>query len=192
MSELLKLAIFGALAFALYRMTAPVSGGLLTANLSPDTSSASPGVFSNLAAEISSALGGDDADVLARTIWGEARGETEAGKIAVGSVIRNRKNAGILSGWPSTYAGVCKQSNQFDCWNANDPNYEKVLSVTSADAAFMDCQNIAAGIIGGSIGDNTGGATFYHDTSITEPPSWISEGLVRVAQIDHLIFYRSA
>lgn len=37
-----------------------------------------------------------DIDVLARTIWGEARGEGLAGQIAVGWCIRNRVEADVL------------------------------------------------------------------------------------------------
>ena len=35
-----------------------------------------------------------DHDILARTLWGEARGETLAGQIAVVWTIRNRVNDG--------------------------------------------------------------------------------------------------
>ena len=39
-----------------------------------------------------------DIDVLARTIWAEARGEGVAGQVAVGRCIRNRVEAD-LAGW---------------------------------------------------------------------------------------------
>ena len=38
-----------------------------------------------------------DVDVLARTIWGEARGEGRAGQIAVGWAIRNQVEAALGS-----------------------------------------------------------------------------------------------
>ena len=67
-----------------------------------------------------------DVDVLARTIWGEARGEGFAGQVAVGWAIRNRVEAdlgndGKPDWWGEGYVGVCKAPWQFSCWNKNDP-----------------------------------------------------------------------
>ena len=65
-----------------------------------------------------------DRDILARTLWGEARGESLAGQIAVAWTIRNRVNDGkAKSWWGEGYAGVCQKPYQFSCWNKNDPNY---------------------------------------------------------------------
>lgn len=66
-----------------------------------------------------------DRDILARTLWGEARGEGLAGQIAVAWTIRNRVNDGkAKSWWGEGYAGVCQAPYQFSCWNKNDPNYQ--------------------------------------------------------------------
>ena len=63
-------------------------------------------------------------DVVARTLWGEARGEGVAGQIAVAWVIRNRvHDANPRSWWGEGYIGVCHKSWQFSCWNPGDPNY---------------------------------------------------------------------
>lgn len=40
-----------------------------------------------------------DRDILARTLWGEARGESLAGQIAVAWTIRNRVNEGKAASW---------------------------------------------------------------------------------------------
>ena len=65
-----------------------------------------------------------DRDILARTLWGEARGESLAGQIAVAWTIRNRVNDGKdKSWWGEGYAGVCQKPYQFSCWNRNDPNF---------------------------------------------------------------------
>ncbi|MFW0755465.1 cell wall hydrolase [Pseudomonas sp. H11T01] len=65
-----------------------------------------------------------DPDILVRTLWGEARGEGLAGRIAVGWTIRNRVNDGkAKSWWGEGYAGVCLKVWQFSCWNKNDPNF---------------------------------------------------------------------
>ena len=65
-----------------------------------------------------------DRDILARTLWGEARGESLAGQIAVAWTIRNRvKDGKDKSWWGEGYASVCQKPYQFSCWNRNDPNF---------------------------------------------------------------------
>ena len=65
-----------------------------------------------------------DRDILARTLWGEARGEGPAGQVAVAWTIRNRVFDGKTnSWWGEGYAGVCQKPYQFSCRNKNDPNY---------------------------------------------------------------------
>lgn len=65
-----------------------------------------------------------DRDLLAWTLWGEARSETLAGQIAVAWTIRSRVNDGkAKSWWGEGYAGVCQKPYQFSCWNKNDPNF---------------------------------------------------------------------
>jgi spore germination cell wall hydrolase CwlJ-like protein len=56
------------------------------------------------------------ADALARTLWGEARGEGWEGIEAVASVIWNRTN-----GNPSRLDDVVKQKKQFSIWNSGIP-----------------------------------------------------------------------
>ena len=76
-------------------------------------------------------------DLLARTIFGEARGEGRAGMEAVAWVVMNRVNS---SRYPNTVAGVVFQEWQFSAFNTNDPNRIKLLSVTSEDAVFPAAQ----------------------------------------------------
>ena len=70
-----------------------------------------------------------DIDILARTIYGEARGEIEEGKRAVGLCILNRYKS---KKWFSanTIAEVCQKPLQFSCWNKNDPNCKKITTAT--------------------------------------------------------------
>lgn len=64
-----------------------------------------------------------DRDILARTLWGEARGESQAGMEACAWTIRNRVLDGrAKSWWGEGYAGVCQKAWEFRCWNANVPN----------------------------------------------------------------------
>jgi spore germination cell wall hydrolase CwlJ-like protein len=110
----------------------------------------------------------DDVDTLARTIYGEARGENMLGKRAVAHVILNRVKAN--SWWGKTIAGVCRYKWQFSCWNKNDPNRPKLLAVGLGDAAFRECMMAALLAVSGQRPDPTSGATHYHTKSVS--PKW--------------------
>lgn len=59
-----------------------------------------------------------------QTMWGEARGESDRGKIAVACVILNRVEEKSWMG--KDPFEVCHQKWQFSCWNKNDPNCDKI------------------------------------------------------------------
>lgn len=113
-----------------------------------------------------------DLDVLARTIWGEARGEGRAGQEAVAAVILNRVRLAEERGgwwWGRSVAEVCRRPWQFSCWNENDPNRAKVEAVTPANQSFACCREVARRALAGELADPTGGATHYHAKSILPP-----------------------
>ncbi len=128
-------------------------------------------------------------DILARTIWGEARGESLHGKEAVANVILNRVRKAKTSGrfwWGNTIEEVCLKSYQFSCWNENDVNYRKLLAVDHEDPNFAVCLRIARRAVNGLIEDRTGVADHYHAIGIN--PKW-TEGLVPTTEIGNHIFY---
>ncbi len=126
----------------------------------------------------------DEIDTVARTIWGEARGEGIEGMEAVAAVIQNRVRA--RSWYGATFEDVCKKPLQFSCWNTSDPNYNKILAVNDNDEMFRYALKIAEATIDDELVDITGGATHYHAKSIY--PSWASS-LTQTAQIGNHIFY---
>ena len=88
-----------------------------------------------------------EADVLARTIWGEARGEGLEGMRAVANVILNRvKIAELKNGfwWGSNIIQVCQKPYQFSCWNRSDPNFKKLQAVDEADIYFASALRIGS------------------------------------------------
>src|SRR6266851_1198033 len=101
-----------------------------------------------------------DVLTLARTLWGEARGESDDGKTAVAWVVRNRAEragfAGRLLGQAGAVAHVCRAPWQFSCWNDNDPN-RAALEALSLDAC-PDEAAIARLVLSGSVADPTRGA----------------------------------
>lgn len=106
-------------------------------------------------------------DVLARTLWGEAEGEGSAGQRAVAAVIVNRTKRPTR--FATTVEGVCRQKNQFSCWNAG-ARRERMLAVDETQASFRSCVAIADETLEGRLQDPTNGAEFYHEKSTI--PSW--------------------
>ena len=96
-----------------------------------------------------------DIDFLARTIWGEARGETREGRIAVANVVMNRV---ADRRWPNTVKAVVLQPFQFSAWNSNDPNRSQMLAVTADDPTFAESLEIAQAAVDGELEDVTNGA----------------------------------
>lgn len=128
----------------------------------------------------------NEIDLLARTIWGEARGEGVDGMKAIANVIMNRVKKG--GWWGSTVADVVLFPKQFSCWNENDVNYIATKNVTEDDDDFYWLKNIIAPkAISGNLPDNTDGATHYH--AVYVKPSWV-KSMKQTATIGNHIFYK--
>ena len=69
------------------------------------------GITSSSSSSSSSSNNSSNVNLLARAIYGEARGEPYTGQVAVGAVILNRVKS---SKFPNTIAGVIYQSGAFD------------------------------------------------------------------------------
>lgn len=123
-----------------------------------------------------------DVEIMAKTIWGEARGECELGKKAVACVILNRLISKAWYSAPSA-ALVCLKKLQFSCWNANDPNSQKINKLNYIELKpYIQIVRDAV-----RDGDCTGGATHYHTDKIM--PSW-AKGAELTAVIGHHLFYK--
>lgn len=133
----------------------------------------------------------DHITCMARTIYGEARGEYKklsgglAPLMAVGNVIMNRFQAQPRYGDDVTE--VCLKPYQFSCWNGNDPNREIILKVDENDKVFKICIEISTHLFKNEWPDLTKGSTHYHTASIK--PDW-SENWVPRVRIGSHIFYR--
>ncbi len=128
-------------------------------------------------------------DVLARTLWGEARGEGSAGMHAVANVIQNRVKVAEDKGkfwWGNNIIQVCQKPYQFSCWNRSDPNFQKLQAVEAKDLHFATAQRIARRAVAGCLADMTYGATHYHAAGIE--PYW-AQREKPVAVIGRHIFY---
>lgn len=129
-------------------------------------------------------------DVLARTIFGEARGEPHEGLEAVASVVLNRARISEIKGrywWGNGIIGVCQKPYQFSCWNRSDPSYQRLINVTEENIHFATCLRIARRAVFGLLKDNTKGATHYHADYVD--PYW-AKGESPVKVIGAHIFYK--
>lgn len=128
-----------------------------------------------------------DLDIMSRTIYGEARGEPQQGKLAVAHVIRNRWKAGK---WFSkaTIADTCQQPFQFSCWNEGDPMRLKIEAVGYDKGSFRACVDAALAVLLGDGEDPTGGSTHYYADYIAVP-KW-AIGHQPVATIGRHRFYK--
>lgn len=134
--------------------------------------------------------------VVAMTIWAEARAEPIEGEVAVGCVIRNRLLRPMR--YADTWAKVCLARWQFSCWipEGGEQNYRLLLA--RCDAALKgtlpwpaQADWIAQGIISGAIEDRTGQATHYYApramTPIGKVPPW-AKGLTPMKVGSQLFF----
>ena len=124
-------------------------------------------------------------EVVARTIWGEARGEGREGMAAVACVVRNR--AWHPRYWGHNFTEVCQRHAQFSCWNTADPNYEKMLAVTSSDPQYSTALIIAMETIAGRAPDVTHGADHYADLAL-DHPAWADPKKVTAVIGRHTFF----
>lgn len=130
-----------------------------------------------------------ETDVLALTMWAEARGDFNQGhssveeRLAVGCVIRNRVLAPAW--WGTNYRAVCLKRAMFSCWlPGNDPNHLAVMALGQAlvagqpitDLTFLETKFLAEGIRRGLILDRTNGSDHYYAPKAMRPagavPKW--------------------
>ena len=79
----------------------------------------------------------DDLSVMARTVYGEGRGDSHEGRLAIAHVILNRARAG--GWWGSAISEVCLKRWQFSCWNAGDPNRPRLFQIELDDRDLLGC-----------------------------------------------------
>ncbi len=132
-----------------------------------------------------------DLQILARTIYGEARGEYAHAQgglsalIAVGNVVMNRFHQKTWYG--RTIGEVCQKPWQFSCWNSDDPNYSLVIQDVITDPLYQICFQVAEKVSTDQWPDLTLGCDHYH-TSYGKIPTW-AHGLRPKITIGHHWFY---
>jgi spore germination cell wall hydrolase CwlJ-like protein len=114
--------------------------------------------------------------LLSVTLWAEARGESEKGKIAVAFVMKHRQESKQL--WDDVLAPW-----QFSCWNyypktqTVDPNFHKMFTIDMyKDKSFQVCVRIITQVLYGNIENPFPGADHYFAKGYPYPhgevPDW--------------------
>lgn len=110
-------------------------------------------------------------NLLARAIYGEARGEPFIGQVAVGAVIINR----ILSRqFPNTFAEVIYQNGQFSCV------YDGQINLKPNNTAFRAAREALNGK------DPTNGALYFYNPKTAANKAWFSNRRVIVDIGEHV------
>lgn len=132
-----------------------------------------------------------DVEIIARTLYGEARGELAkvgiVGLEAIASVIWNRwrKHPSYFGRTPRD---VCLKPYQFSCWNKDDPNLKLLLSSLNHDHLYNVCQNVVERFVSGAGIDVVNGSDHYYATWI-DAPSW-ANGKTPIVDIGVHRFYK--
>jgi N-acetylmuramoyl-L-alanine amidase len=123
-------------------------------------------------------------EVFAKTLYAEARGESEEGQKWVAWVIKNRARMNRTYWGGSSIKDVCLFKNQFECWNnksdieIKEPQvYERIRRLTDKiyDAPHGD--------------DPTGGTDHYHNPDKEGHQPWV-DNCKLVRRIGNHVFYK--
>lgn len=117
----------------------------------------------------SSSASSTDLNLLARVVYGEARGEPYTGQVAVAAVVLNRV---CSSSFPNSVAGVVYQSGAFDCVSDGQ------INLTPNQSAY----NAAKDALNGW--DPTYGCLFYYNPR-TATSKWMLSRTVKLSIGNH-------
>jgi N-acetylmuramoyl-L-alanine amidase len=101
--------------------------------------------------------------LIALTVWGEARGESYPGKLAVANVICNRarrQNVGI--------SRVVLKAWQFSFWNTDDPSRDRISEIDADGSLWQECLRAATSAYKQLEPDPTNGAEFYMNIDVVK------------------------
>lgn len=115
-----------------------------------------------------------DLDNMARTLWGECRGEIKTGQIAVAWVIRTRAAWRPPQWWGASITAVCLRHSasgihQFSCWNKGAREAMPPSEVPVGDGHYQLLLAIARRVCAGLEENPAPGATHYKRVGTIAP-----------------------
>lgn len=132
-----------------------------------------------------------DDRLMALTIYAEARGESQQGKIAVGSVILERVEHRNWDG--KTIKEVCLWPAQFSCYLPNDPNRPMLKDIAghwddeiAKNTVLQECFTISQDLIIGKL-ERYPKALDYFNPHVCHP-EWAKQKKL-VASVGNHVFY---
>ncbi|MBI3089258.1 MAG: cell wall hydrolase [Candidatus Tectomicrobia bacterium] len=131
----------------------------------------------------------DDATLLARLIWGEARGESMRGKLAVAlSVINRVPPPGQHRWWGDSLREIMLKPAQYSCFNPKSSGFVLLVDpwLHDAELVWADCRDAASLVLAGEVRDFIGGATHYHAAG--RRPKW-ARGREPTLRFGRHVFY---
>ncbi|XHS76642.1 cell wall hydrolase [Burkholderiaceae bacterium UC74_6] len=132
-----------------------------------------------------------DQTILAKTLWGEARGEGVIGMQAVAAVVMNRLRVSYRG--RTTAEAVCLDPKQFSCWNGDDVNLPLIERLgTTSDTDYQDALGIAEQALAGRLPDPTLNSKHYLATTLPAAamPTW-ARGKAPAIVIGRQAFYNN-
>lgn len=103
------------------------------------------------------------------TIWGEARGEPQEGRIAVGEVICHRRDRRFFSDG-KTVASVVLWPRQFSSWSESCKFRAEMAQLDDVDTTVQECMTAWQAAKLGKMDVSRGALMFYNPAIVT--PSW--------------------
>lgn len=137
-----------------------------------------------LSGPVSTGAGEDAQGCLARTVYWEARGQPEAGRLAVAHVVLNRARS---RAFPGSVCGVVRQGGEAPPCQFNWRCDGRPDAPRDA-AAWRRAQEIALRALSGAEADPSRGATLFHRRGVS--PGWARPSW-RTAEIGDHLFYRA-
>ena len=126
-----------------------------------------------------------DLDLLARTLYGEARSESFEGKKAIIHVIVNR-TAKRIGDRDHSLAATAIRHMQFSAWRELDPNRRVMENVTLNNRNFRECMRAVLEAVDEK--DFTFGSDHYHTNA--SRPRW-SRGKTPAVKIGNHRFFNN-
>lgn len=127
----------------------------------------------------------EDVFIMARTVYGEGRGESYHAKKAIAHVIINRTRKKI-GDRDHSLAATCLRYWQFSAWLEEDPNRQKMIDANINNRLFRECLRACLEALDED--DFTKGSDHYHAAYMM--PYW-AEGKHPALRLDGHLFYNN-
>ena len=115
----------------------------------------------------------DKYTLMARLMLGETEGETKQEKTLIGYAVMNRVKQQTWYG--KTINEVILKPAQYSCFNKGNPNLKKMQDpMRYARKEFLECLDVAKGVIDGTYEDKTQGADHFYNPKLCKP-KWASK-----------------